>query len=562
MRILKLLLILFASGACLRTLAQDDTSGRKVGALEQAASTRTAKSMDPYLQRLFDSPDDFQLIDGLWSRIAQLSDGADLKQLQRLKKEHKVVLDVWGAKGIIDNGGFQYLFESGLADFGGIADSFETVGIQVVANAIREALAIFPDSHPHADVDKRLQYLNDLGAPAKKTLESLSEIVWESNVETLRKLGSFVRSHQNAFCKLQPTQWEDIRKLDGQDLEPPELGATNDDIVLWLESIDARCKRMDEWLTYESDQPTAPLDCKPIVYIRLSDKRNSTDAELELLSKYTALQELRVIELNETLITEQGIKQLASFPNLQVVVLRGTQVQDHWLVPLDKCRKLKNLDLTNTAVTSQCCQVLAKLKTIETLSFWNTRITDGKLGELAVLPKLKSIDLGDTSLTGVGLHSFNVIPLEELYLRLTAVSDNGLKSIGTLKNLKVVHLEETSIGDATLERLAQCTQLEELDASYTAITDAGVLHLEKLRELHSLNLGHTAVSDVGLTHIAKLPKLRELYLTDTAITPGAGLLVIGDLKSLEHLALPEHFQGKSNVRKLQDRLSRTEFSFY
>lgn len=85
--------------------------------------------------------------------------------------------------------------------------------------------------------------------------------------------------------------------------------------------------------------------------------------------------------------------------------------------------------------------------------------------------------------------------LAVLNLSRTGITDEGLKSLENLPNLRKLHLENTKI------------------------TDAGVAHLKKLQSLEYLNLYGTAVSDAGLTDLQGLKNLKALYLWQTKVTP-------------------------------------------
>ena len=85
--------------------------------------------------------------------------------------------------------------------------------------------------------------------------------------------------------------------------------------------------------------------------------------------------------------------------------------------------------------------------------------------------------------------------LAVLNLSRTGVTDEGLKSVENLPNLRKLHLENTKI------------------------TDAGLSHLKNLKSLEYLNLYNTAVTDAGMTDLQGLKNLKTLYLWQTKVTP-------------------------------------------
>lgn len=82
-----------------------------------------------------------------------------------------------------------------------------------------------------------------------------------------------------------------------------------------------------------------------------------------------------------------------------------------------------------------------------------------------------------------------------LYLNKTGITDEALKTVGKLKQLKRLHLANTKI------------------------TDTGLGYLTGLTELETLNVYGTQVTDAALDIVAKLPKLKNVYFYDTKVNP-------------------------------------------
>lgn len=176
-----------------------------------AEGKKTGAIMDPYLDKLFASPNDFDLINGLFSRISYECDGEDVDELRKLPEPQRVVLQIWGASGIIGNGGFQYLFESGLADFSGIADAYDTIKLPRAAKHLAAITSLTELSLSFTQVtDAAIEHLAKLvnlksldlsgtkvrGRPALRQLEQLKlleklslpdGLEGNANVEHLRR---------------------------------------------------------------------------------------------------------------------------------------------------------------------------------------------------------------------------------------------------------------------------------------------------------------------------------------------------------------------------------------
>jgi len=75
----------------------------------------------------------------------------------------------------------------------------------------------------------------------------------------------------------------------------------------------------------------------------------------------------------------------------------------------------------------------------------------------------------------------NVLPPPEVpfSLRLSSVTDAGLKELASLTQLQTLDLDNTKVTDAGLKELAGLKQLRELHLSGTKVTDAGVQELQR-----------------------------------------------------------------------------------
>ena len=110
---------------------------------------------------------------------------------------------------------------------------------------------------------------------------------------------------------------------------------------------------------------------------------------------------------------------------------------------------------------------------IEVLNMTRTSISS--VSRLKGLQNLKHLVLAFTPLGDAGLESLNQFTsLQELDLRATSVTDNGLRHIGELKNLRSLSLGELPITDELMKSLARLTHLENLDLDATRITDRGM----------------------------------------------------------------------------------------
>ena len=79
-------------------------------------------------------------------------------------------------------------------------------------------------------------------------------------------------------------------------------------------------------------------------------------------------------------------------------------------------------------------------------------------------------------------------------------------------------LISSDITDDGLRHLSEMRNLRELILQKTAITGTGLAHLQSLPALEVLNLSHSTLNDSGAVHLLKMPSLKEVYVYNTAVS--------------------------------------------
>lgn len=124
--------------------------------------------------------------------------------------------------------------------------------------------------------------------------------------------------------------------------------------------------------------------------------------------------------------------------------------------------------------------------------------------------------------------------------------------IDLLHTVVWVNLDSPAVTDETLRVLSLLPQLRVLHVSNTSITDAGLAELAHLHELEWLSL-NTDLSDAALVHVGKLRSLRQLEISRAPITD-SGLSELYGLRRLERLTLEEILATRAGVAQLRGRL--------
>lgn len=85
--------------------------------------------------------------------------------LAKLPLQLQTVVIVFTAQGIIDNGGFQYLFASDFPNdpaYTLFSDAYRKIGASNAADCIEKAVALFPFPQPHLSRERRKAFLDSL----------------------------------------------------------------------------------------------------------------------------------------------------------------------------------------------------------------------------------------------------------------------------------------------------------------------------------------------------------------------------------------------------------------
>lgn len=104
---------------------------------------------------------------------------------------------------------------------------------------------------------------------------------------------------------------------------------------------------------------------------------------------------------------------------------------------------------------------------------------------------------------------------EYLHISDLQLTDDDLRRLGGLPNIRYLRLQDTQLTDARLAHLAGLKSLETLHLKEPLITDAGLAHLAGLKNLQALHLESPLITDAGLAHLESLKNLQALMLNNT-----------------------------------------------
>lgn len=266
----------------------------------------------------------------------------------------------------------------------------------------------------------------------------------------------------------------------------------------------------------------------------------------EALLRIKELKSLKSLDLRHTQITDDGLRYLTGFGNLELLHVTGMSISSVELVNLKKslpnCRIEFTFDPLLNAMLNAHDDLAVALKDVaERQSDQNVEV-DAE-GNVIV------VDLRNTALTDASMDHFPELPrLQLLNLRNSRISEAGVEKIKDLINLEVLDLRNVVITDSGMEILHGLTKLTRLDLNGESISDSGLKSLDGFSHLRYLSLARVVeslpgltppesqITDAGMTHLLKLVQLQELDLTNSGITD-SGLMQLAGLKQLKTIHL-------------------------
>ena len=152
-----------------------------------------------------------------------------------------------------------------------------------------------------------------------------------------------------------------------------------------------------------------------------------TDVGLQYLADLTTLYQL---ELDGTLITSDGTKNLSGLTNLEVLGLFDVSLSDECLQSFSQMRKLSYLILSGSEITDEGVQFLVRNFDLESLGIDSDQITNSALKDIAKLRNLGQLTLVHSRISDSGLKYLYDMPrLDYLFLINTQVTDEGVKEL-------------------------------------------------------------------------------------------------------------------------------------
>ncbi len=204
---------------------------------------------------------------------------------------------------------------------------------------------------------------------------------------------------------------------------------------------------------------------------------------------------------------DEKLTHLHLLQNLTILNLDRTRITDASFDSLRKIKTLKHLILRGTRITSSGFSRLKELPQLTHLDLALTRFGNAELAAIAPLKNLEYLNLAETNVTNEGLKSLKEFPsLNSLDLTFSRITDTGLAVLSQLPSLETLILDTTKISDEGIKEFSNFTKLETLDLISTKVTEKGLKNL-RVPNLKKLILGKKLSEEIKNELVKKHPGL-------------------------------------------------------
>ncbi len=276
------------------------------------------------------------------------------------------------------------------------------------------------------------------------------------------------------------------------------------------------------------------------------------------LVRIARLPSLYTLDVESDQISDEGLRVLSRTPELsglRHLGVFGERISDtgvRYVANAELGRGLYGLFLGSPRLSDVALWEIGRLRQLSQLMVRGKGITDAGLSHLQYMEKLWSLHLSETSVTGTGFGTLQWLnALQELVLIGSPVTDAGVAQIAGFSDLARLSLRHTRVtGTGFNNRPGAFGRLTWLDLAYTPVSDEGLKALAGLTELRELDLEGTLISDAGLECLADLRHLERLRLCRTRIT-GEKMNRWGELTALRELNLTGTRFTDEGLRRLR-----------
>lgn len=242
--------------------------------------------------------------------------------------------------------------------------------------------------------------------------------------------------------------------------------------------------------TNASGEPISKM--KRLTYLHLEE----ANIEARLLQQFAHLPYLIELSLSQMKLSDAHLEALTVSKSIEDLRLFDVSISKRGFHHLSQIRCVKRLNITvPNEITEQGLCLLASHQTLEELILIHAPIDDQCLHAFSQISTLRELDItgspDDVHISCEGLeHLAGLSQLEVLEFPFLPLTDDELRSIGRLKNLKEFWCLGTEISDRGLSYLLQLEHLESLCIQEAQPSMEAMRSLARSRSIRTVDLGN------------------------------------------------------------------------
>jgi len=138
---------------------------------------------------------DFEFVNNTFKALAERKQQRGETSIDDIER---VVLLVWHASGIIENGGFRYFFECNLP-LRQTSEAYSRIGVEEVATILSRVQELFPNRDIPDDYDERMAIVEGIYENQGDLLSNLESEFYRADGLMEQQLAGWIRVHKDVF---------------------------------------------------------------------------------------------------------------------------------------------------------------------------------------------------------------------------------------------------------------------------------------------------------------------------------------------------------------------------
>lgn len=242
---------------------------------------------------------------------------------------------------------------------------------------------------------------------------------------------------------------------------------------------------------------------KKLKRFEFAPDEHSPQTFTESLKEISRLKSLQALYISSCTLTDTDIKRLEGLKNLRDLRMIWVKLERRSLQQLNSFGELRELWWASTDDSIMGNELLKQVSTLPKL---NTLFLHG-------------LEVGEEGLRHLGtMKNLRTLMFSTMWLRVNQSSSN-LSYLDGLTNLMGLQFFQCGIRDSNLAFLQKMPSLKSLGLQETQVSDSALIYLRNLGNLETLNLFHTRITDKSLDVLKDFTNLRVLDLRVTDVTP-------------------------------------------